>query len=136
MGLFLIFYNTFIQSLRSGFDWHFLFSLFSISSLPLLVMSIATAASEEIVFRGYIFRHLLDDKVNVFVSITISSALFALMHLPRLLWSLNYSFNLISMEMVLYLLLGVANCCVFLKTKNVTSSIAAHALWNFVYALK
>ena len=135
-GLFLIAYNTFIQSLKSGLDLHFLISLLSISSLPLLLMSFATAISEEVLFRGYIFRHLLNDRVNVFASIAVSSFLFALMHLPRLLWSLNYSFNLIVMEMVLYLLLGVANCCVFLKTKNLTSSVAAHTLWNFVYALK
>lgn len=99
----------------TGFD-------FSISLLSGVVLMIAVAISEEVIFRGYILSNLLQS-ANRWIALSISSAVFALVHLGNPGISALAIINII----VAGFLLGVN----FIYTKNLWFSIFFHFSWNY-----
>ncbi|MGZ5133846.1 MAG: CPBP family intramembrane glutamic endopeptidase [Flavitalea sp.] len=81
------------------------------------------AVGEEMVFRGYILNNLMES-MNRWLALTISSALFALMH------SNNPGIDIIAMVNLFVggFLLGIN----YIFTRNLWFSIFLHTAWNFL----
>jgi membrane protease YdiL (CAAX protease family) len=95
------------------------------------LLSVATAFTEEITFRGYIFNRLWKNSKNELSSNLITSFIWALIHLPItiLWWKLGF------VEIVFYFILvfifGVGSAFVFARSKNIGSSILLHVFWEW-----
>jgi len=99
--------------------------------LPSLGVSFATAFSEEIAFRGYVFGrlwHVLEDE---WAANLASSVIWTLVHIPITFFVLKLG----PADGIVYLLItmvfGVGSAFVFGKTKNVFGSILLHVLWEW-----
>ena len=85
---------------------------------------VIVAFNEELMFRGYILRRLLDTNLNPYVSLLISSLLFAVMH------SFNPNFGVLPfLNLVLAgAMLGVS----YIYTRNLWYPMALHLFWNWL----
>jgi len=106
----------------------------NIGNTPLLIalgFSFATAISEEITFRGYLFNRVLHALGSEFQAIVITSIIWALIHVPIAVfwWKLSPAATL--GYLVLTTVFGIGSSFVFAKTKNVSSSILLHVLWEW-----
>ncbi len=95
----------------------------------LLSLSLVTAFSEELVFRGYIFNRLWQVWDKEWLANIVSSLLFVGIHLPIGVFVLGYT----PMVMVAYLffvfIFGFGSAFVFARTRNLISSILLHIFW-------
>lgn len=95
----------------------------------LLFLSLVTAFSEELVFRGYIFNRLWQVWDKEWLANIVSSLLFVGIHLPIGVFVLGYT----PMVMVAYLffvfIFGFGSAFVFARTRNLISSILLHIFW-------
>jgi membrane protease YdiL (CAAX protease family) len=94
-------------------------------------LSLATAITEELVFRGYLFNRLWKSSKNELKSNLISSLLWCVIHLPiAVLW-----WKLGMLEVFVYLLLvfifGIGSAFVFARSENIASSILLHVFWEW-----
>ena len=101
---------------------------FILSSIGL---SFATAFSEEIAFRGYIFNRVWKALGNEWVANLATSVAWVLIHVPVAIfvWKLNFSATAI--YLLLTTLFGIGSAFVFARTKNIFSSILLHVLWEW-----
>lgn len=96
-----------------------------------LGLSLATAISEEIAFRGYLFNRvwgILDDEWRANF---ITSFVWGLIHIPIAIfwWGLNLT-GIVS-YFGLTVVFGIGSAFLFARTKNITSSILLHVLWEW-----
>jgi len=109
------------------------FGLGSFSGL--LVISLVTAFSEELVFRGYIFNRLWEIWRKEWLANLVAAGLFALIHLPIGIFVLSYN----PLVMIAYLLLvfvfGFGSAFVFARSGNLISSILLHFCWAWPIVL-
>lgn len=96
-----------------------------------LALSFATAFSEEISFRGYIFTRLWEKSGNEFVANLITSIFWALIHVPIVLFVWNVGLQTALIYLLLTTLFGVGSAFIYARTKNVFSSIFLHVLWEW-----
>jgi membrane protease YdiL (CAAX protease family) len=96
-----------------------------------LALSFATAFSEEISFRGYIFTRLWEKSGNEFVANLITSVFWALIHVPVVLFVWNVNLQAALVYLLLTTLFGVGSAFIYARTKNVFSSIFLHVLWEW-----
>lgn len=96
-----------------------------------LGISFATAFSEELSFRGYIFNRFWSVLNNEWLANIITSFVWALVHVPVTIfvWKLNFMAALV--YLFLTFIFGIGSAFVFAKTKNVFSSIFLHVLWEW-----
>lgn len=99
--------------------------------IRMLLISLFTAFSEEIVFRGYIMNRLNEVTKNEFLANIISAILFSLIHIPIAMFVLQYDLNSLFSYLFLMLVLGIADGYVFVRTGTIVAPTLAHALWNF-----
>ncbi|HSX48956.1 MAG TPA: CPBP family intramembrane glutamic endopeptidase [Candidatus Saccharimonadales bacterium] len=96
-----------------------------------LVTSFATAFSEELVFRGYIFTRLWGALNNEWTANLITSILWTLIHVPITIL-VN---KLAPVDAIVYLFLtfvfGMGSAFIYGRTKNIGSSIFLHVLWEW-----
>ena len=100
-----------------------------------LGLSFATAISEEISFRGYVFGRVRGVIKNEWVANILVSIVWALVHLPiTIFW-----WNLTAGETIGYLILttifGVGSSFVYARTGNIISSILLHVVWQWPIVL-
>jgi membrane protease YdiL (CAAX protease family) len=88
-----------------------------------LIIMIAVALAEELVFRGYVLNNLMQS-MKPQAALLLSAILFAILH------SLNPNFNLTAFLNILLagLLLGIN----YIFTRNLWFSIMLHLSWNFI----
>lgn len=96
-----------------------------------LGLSFATAFSEEISFRGYIFTRLWERTKNEFLANFVTSIFWVLIHIPVVVfvWGLSLQAGLV--YLLLTTLFGVGSAFIYARTKNVFSSIFLHVLWEW-----
>lgn len=89
----------------------------------MLAMGVISGSSEEILFRGIIFRHL-ESMLGSGAALAITSALFGAAHLanPGATW-----FAALAIAMEAGILLGAA----YLYTRRLWLAMGIHAAWNF-----
>lgn len=97
----------------------------------MLLISLMTAFSEEVVFRGYIMNRLNEISKNELVSNLISAILFSIIHIPIAIFVLQYELSSLSSYLFLMLVLGIADGYVFTRTGTIVAPTISHALWNF-----
>lgn len=103
-------------------------------SSPSLLLSIAVMAAfvgfaEELLMRGWAITELRGAGLSEGAVIAVSSALFGLWHVPRIL--LGPSAVQVVQQVVFTTLAGVAFYCVRRVTGKLWPVMAAHAAWDF-----
>lgn len=96
-----------------------------------LGISLATAISEEIAFRGFIFNriwHALNHEWNANI---LSSIAWALVHIPTALFWWDLPLQSTIGLLILTTIFGIGSSFVFARTKNVSSSILLHLFWEW-----
>ena len=96
-----------------------------------LGLSFATALSEEISFRGYLFNRVWYALGSEWIANIATSLVWALVHVPItvFVWKLEPSAALI--YLLLTTLFGIGSAFVFARTRNVFSSVLLHVLWEW-----
>lgn len=115
-----------------GFGLSLAFGLVSVTGVQLdwgwlsgsFLFFLLVAVTEELMFRGYILGRLLRTRMNKFLSLFISSLMFACLHLMNPNMALLPMLNLILAGM----LLGVT----YLYTRNLWFPISLHLFWNWL----
>lgn len=99
--------------------------------LTSLGLSFATALSEEISFRGYLFNRVWYSLGSEWIANIATSLVWALIHVPItvFVWKLEPSAALT--YLLLTTLFGIGSAFVFARTRNVFSSILLHVLWEW-----
>lgn len=99
--------------------------------LTIIIGSLITACSagvtEEIVFRGYLFK-LIEDKWNAATAVFVTSILFGVLHLLTV-----SGFQLIDLGLILLAgtLVGMIFSLIVYKTGTVWNAVVVHIIWNF-----
>lgn len=96
-----------------------------------LGISFATAISEEITFRGYIFNRVWGALGKEWTANIITSLIWALVHVPITVFVLNLNFSAAAVFLFLTTIFGVGSAFLFARTRNVFSSIFLHVLWQW-----
>lgn len=96
-----------------------------------LLISFATAFSEEVSFRGYIFNRLWNLLNNEWLANIITSFVWALIHIPVTIFVWKLSVSAVILYLFLTFLFGIGSAFVFARTKNVFGSVFLHVLWQW-----
>ncbi|OGM21775.1 hypothetical protein A2714_04375 [Candidatus Woesebacteria bacterium RIFCSPHIGHO2_01_FULL_38_9] len=101
------------------------------SFLLALGISFATAVSEEITFRGYLFNRVWQVMGKEWPANLLTSFVWALIHIPVAIfwWELDLAGT--STLLLLTTIFGIGSAFVFARTKNILSSILLHVLWSW-----
>lgn len=106
----------------------------NIGNLPLMTslgLSFATAISEELSFRGYIFGRLNEVLKNEVTANLIQTVVWTIIHIPVsfFVWKLDLVSGLI--YLFLTAVFGFGSALIYGKTKNIVGSIFLHVLWEW-----
>ena len=101
----------------------------------LLVLSIATAFSEELLCRGFIFTRIFESKKNLIYAASISAILFFLLHVPMLVTTAKLSGLILVIFILTDLILGFANAMLFFQTQSLIAPILVHVFWNMTVVM-
>lgn len=111
---------------KLGFIHYLLFIAIGFGLLPIaapLLLLLAAAIQEELVFRGMIFR-LLERALGSWIALIISALAFGILH------SMNPGATLVS-TLAVTLTSGVVMVAIYLLTRNLWWVIGLHLGWNF-----
>ena len=100
-----------------------------------LGLSLATAVSEEITFRGYMYSRLAYALGNEWKANILSSLVWGLIHLPISIFWFELSISGVIGFFLLTTIFGIGSAFIFSKTRNVLSSILLHVLWTWPIVL-
>lgn len=103
--------------------------------VTLLLLSLATAVSEEILSRGFVFNRLLKASKNLPYASIISTLMFVLLHIPILVLSLKLHGMALVLFFVTDFVLGMANSLLLYNTGSLVAPILVHIFWNMTVAL-
>lgn len=98
--------------------------------LPLAI-SLVTAISEEVVFRGYLLTRLEEVLKDETLATGLNASLFVLIHLPISIFTLHYSPVQLFIYSFLVGLFSLGSSFVFKQTGNIFASILAHSFWSW-----
>lgn len=98
-------------------------------------LSFATAISEEISFRGYLFSRVWHALGSEWLANIITSLVWALIHVPITVFVWKLSLSAALTYLFLTTLFGIGSAFVFARTRNVFSSIFLHVLWEWPIVL-
>jgi membrane protease YdiL (CAAX protease family) len=102
----------------------------------ILFLSFATAISEELLGRGFLFSRFFEkSKENLIYATVFSSAMFVSLHVPILLTSLKYQGVTLVLFFATSLVISFANAILFRYTKSLVGPILVHLFWNMTVAL-
>lgn len=101
----------------------------------LLVLSVVTAFSEEVLSRGFLFQRIHEKSRNLFSALFISAVLFILLHVPILVTSLKLQGFTLVLFFVTDFVLSLANGLLLYQTGSVVAPLLVHVFWNMTVAL-
>ena len=105
---------------------------YSLSDFLIAILaSFATAFSEEIVFRGYIFNRLNQIWGKEWRANIVAALLFVLIHLPIGIFILSYSPITMFAYLLFVFVFGFGSAFVFARSGNILSSILLHIFWSW-----
>lgn len=99
--------------------------------IPSLGITLATAISEEISFRGYIFNRLTGILKSEWTANLTTSFVWALVHIPVTVFVWRLDVFSAAIYLFLTTLFGIGSAFIFARTKNIASSILLHVLWSW-----
>jgi len=130
LGVIFSFEGLFVNYLKYG-SLEFRAFVGQSSFFVLMFSTLATAISEELAFRGYIFNRLLDISRNEWSANLITSIGWSIIHLPIAVLDWQLSFYSLSIYVFLLFLFSFAACFVFARTKNILAPILLHLFWQW-----
>lgn len=101
----------------------------------MLLLSIATAVSEEVLSRGFVFSRLLENTKSLSYSVFMSSVMFVFLHIPILVTGLKLHGVTLVLFFITDIVLAIANSLLFYKTRSLVAPILVHLFWNMTVAL-
>ncbi len=101
----------------------------------LIILSLATAFTEELLSRGFVFNRLYEKTKNLLYSTTVSSVMFVLLHIPILVTATRLQGMTLVLFIVTDLVLAVANSLLYYNTGSLVAPILVHIFWNMTVAL-
>jgi membrane protease YdiL (CAAX protease family) len=96
-----------------------------------LGLSFATAFSEEVAFRGYLFNRVWYVLKNEWSANLITSVVWAAVHVPITFFVWKLDASAAGLYLLLTAIFGMGSAFVFARTKNIFSSILLHVLWEW-----
>jgi membrane protease YdiL (CAAX protease family) len=106
----------------------------NLGSTPFMIslgLSFATAFSEEVAFRGYIFARLILAFKSEMLANTIQTILWTAIHIPIAFFVWGYTLPQGIVYLILTAIFGMGSAFIFARTKNITGSILLHILWEW-----
>jgi membrane protease YdiL (CAAX protease family) len=101
----------------------------------LLIISLATAFSEELLCRGFLFSRLLEKTKKLLPSLFVGAALFLFLHVPMLLMINKLQGVTLVTFIITDFILAIANSMLYLSTGSIVAPILVHIFWNMTVAL-
>lgn len=101
----------------------------------LLFLSLATACSEELLSRGFVFGRIYEKNKNLLNSALIGAALFLFLHVPMLVTINRLQGPTLILFFVTDFILALANSMLFASTGSLVAPIFVHIFWNMTVAL-
>ncbi len=101
----------------------------------LILLSAATAFSEEVLSRGFVFSRLMEGKKGLIYSATLSALMFVVLHIPILAFSLKLQGSALLLFFVTDFILAFANALLLYNTGSLVAPILIHIFWNMTVAL-
>ncbi|EKD87241.1 MAG: hypothetical protein ACD_36C00178G0003 [uncultured bacterium] len=103
--------------------------------IALLLLSLSTAFSEELLSRGFVFNRIFEKTKNLPYASLVSTALFVLLHVPILVTMHKLQGVTLILFFVTDIILGLANSLLFATTASLAAPILVHIFWNMTVAL-
>ena len=131
LGAFFVMEALIINFVKYGGKFNLGANLGELPFLTSLGLSFATAISEELTFRGYVFTRIWRFLGNEIYANLVTSLFWALIHVPItfFVWKLDLSAALL--YLFLTTLFGIGSAFVYARTKNILSTILLHVLWQW-----
>lgn len=104
--------------------------LLSTPGLIAILLSLATAISEEFLSVGFVLPKIYDETKNYVTSVLFSGGLFAVLHIPILVANLKLDGYTILALLFTNFILGSINALLFLDRKNLLIPILIHFIYN------
>jgi membrane protease YdiL (CAAX protease family) len=101
----------------------------------LIILSLATACTEELLSRGFVFNRLYEKTKNLVYSSTVSSVMFVLLHIPILVTMTKLQGMTLVLFLVTDFVLAIANSLLYYNTGSLVAPILVHIFWNMTVAL-
>jgi len=101
----------------------------------LIILSVATAFSEELLSRGFVFNRILEKTKNLPWSAILSSFMFMAIHIPVLVTSNKLTGMTLILFFVTDFVLAFANSLLYYNTGSLVAPILVHVFWNMTVAL-
>ncbi len=101
----------------------------------LIILSLATACTEELLARGFVFNRLYEKTKNLMYSSLVSSVMFVLLHIPILVTMTKLQGPTLILFLVTDLVLAIANSLLYYNTGSLVAPILVHIFWNMTVAL-
>lgn len=101
----------------------------------MLLFSLATAFSEELLSRGFVFTRLMEKTKNLPYASLVSSAMFVFLHIPILVTGLKLHGVTLALFFVTDFVLAVSNSLLLYNTRSLVAPILVHIFWNMTVAL-
>jgi len=101
----------------------------------LILLSAATAFSEEMLSRGFVFTRLIEGKRGLMYASFMSTLMFVVLHIPILAFGLKLQGITLLLFFVTDFVLGFANCLLLYNTGSLVAPILVHIFWNMTVAL-
>ena len=97
-----------------------------------IILSLVTAFWEQLLFSGYMLRQLVRVCSDEWIPILTVALLFALLHVPALVFVHAVGLTHLLLSVALLVLLSLGTSVLMLRTKNLIAPMMAHALWGIV----
>lgn len=101
----------------------------------LILLSAATAFSEEVLSRGFVFSRLMKGNKGLMYSAFLSTLMFVVLHIPVLAFGLKLQGVALLLFFVTDFVLGFANALLLYNTGSLVAPILVHIFWNMTVAL-
>jgi len=101
----------------------------------LIILSLATAFTEEVLSRGFVFNRLYEKTKNLPYSSVISSLMFMAIHVPILVTTTKLQGVTLILFFVTDFVLAMANSLLYYNTGSLVAPILVHIFWNMTVAL-
>lgn len=98
-------------------------------TINIILLSLATSLSEEILTRGFILKRLYEASKNIYSASFFTSILYFFLHIPILFTSESISGFLLLRLMTIDIFLSFAISIIFLLRKNIIVPIFIHAFY-------
>jgi len=99
------------------------------------ILSLATAFTEELLSRGFLFSRLYEQTKKMWYAVIVSSLMFMAFHIPILATTLKFQGSTLVLYFWMTLSLGVINSIFYFQTQSLVVPILVHLFWNITVAI-